>query len=517
MFKQVIKQLLPPVIKKLDTGQEEQKQPVSVDLKEVIQLLEQYFGDSSDLILRKLLIGNGTLPALIVYLENTVDKKIVNKAIEKLQEAPTELLENVKVMAYSVLPVSNVTIVSDMKKITDGLLIGHTAIFISGSTRAVLAATTGWEKRGIETSQREINVEGPLDAFVESKAVNLTLIRRRIRDSRLRFEDLVIGTRTQDSVAVIHLEGITDPGLVAEVKSRLQRIHIDGLLSVQTVNEFLKDQPLTPFPTLLKTELPNKVVSFLLEGKVIILVDGYPQALVGPITFVNFLQSGDDYYSNFYYGTFLRWIRMFAFLVTLVLPSLWIALTTHHWEMMPTALALSIAGGREGVPFPAFMEVVAMEFTFEVLREAGIRLPRAVGQAVSIVGALVIGQSAVQAGLVSPAIVIVVAFTGITSFAIPIYSASIPFRLLRFPLMLISAQLGLPGLVAGVLMIWGHMISLTSLGIPYMAPFTPLQAKDIKDTLVRVPRWAMATRPQSVPSMDTKRINVDDVPPREGT
>ncbi|MEW6696998.1 MAG: spore germination protein [Bacillota bacterium] len=513
MLIKILQKLLPPGSKGQE-HQQNQKKPVDANLEHVIEQLEQIFGGTSDLVLRKLLIGAGSKPALVVYLENMADKKILSEGIiAKLQEAPPEFLDNVKVTAHSILAVSKVSVTADLNRVVSRILSGDTGIFLAGSSRAIIAATGGWETRSIQYPETEVNVEGPKEGFIESIDVNMTLLRRRLRNSNLRFETITLGTRTNTEVAVAHLQGVTDPGIVAEVKRRLKAIHKDGILTVEILHEFLRDQPYSPFPTIAKTERPEKVVACLLEGRVAVLLDGYPFVLVAPMTFAMFLQAGDDYYQSFYYGTFVRWIRIFAFVITLVLPSFYIALVTHHWEMMPTALALSLAGGRAGVPFPYFLEALAMEFTFEVLREAGIRMPRAVGQAVSIVGALVIGQSAVQAGLVSPGIVIIVAFTGIASFAIPVYEASTPFRLLRFPLIFVTAGLGLPGLVAGVMMIWGHMTSLTSFGVPYLAPFVPLQSKDLKDTLFRVPQWAMFTRPQSIPSMDPKRLDDPKIPP----
>lgn len=514
MFKGLIKKALQPKNKKTDHHQEEQKNVVDPNLEAVIAEFTRRFGDTSDLVLRKLLIGSTGKPALVVYFENMVDLKVVNEGIiAKLQEAPAQLLSDVKVMAHSVLSVAKVTITNDLEQVIDEILYGKTAVFMAGASQAVIAGTVGWETRSIQSPQTEVNMEGPREAFVESKNINLTMIRRRLRDSSLRFEDITVGVRTRTSISVCYIQGLADPGIVAEVKKRLKAIDIDGVIAMQTLAGFLKDQPLSPFPTVGKTERPENVVASLLEGRVAVIADGYPFVLLAPTTFVQFLQAGDDYYTTFYYGTFLRWLRIFAYIVTLTLPSLYVAIITHHWEMIPTDLALSIAGAREGVPFPALFEALAMEFTFEVLREAGVRLPRAVGQAVSIVGALVIGQAAVQAGLVSPSIVIIVAFTGITSFAIPYNQASIPFRLLRFPLMLISSQVGLPGLVAGVMVIWGHMTSLTSFGVPYLMPFMPFQGKDMKDSLFRFPRWAMVYRPQSVPSLDPKRLGNDHIPP----
>lgn len=507
MLKRYLKNFF--IDKILETGNQPQqsKVPVSTDLNRVIEALRQHFGSTGDLVLRKILAGEGTVPILVVYLENMADPKTINESIiGKLQGAPVELLSNSKVLAHSVLAVSKVGLTGDLTKAIDGILYGKTAIFLAGSNRAIVAETSGWEKRGIQPPETEVNIQGPQEGFVEAISVNITQIRRRIRDSHLRFDNLHLGTRTHTAVSVAYIDGLADPGIVAEVKKRLQAIKIDGIQSSQAVMEFLKDQRLTLFPTLLKTERPAKVAACLLEGRVAILVDGTPFVILAPITFAMFLQAGDDYYFNFYFGSFLRLLTVFAFITTLVLPSLFVALTTHHWEMLPTPLVLSIAGSRAGVPFPLLVEVFAMEFIFELLREAGARLPNALGQAVSIAGALVIGQAVVQAGLISPLVVILVAFTGIASFAIPSYDATLAFRLLRFPLIIISYLIGLLGLVVGVIVIWAHMASLTSFGVPYLAPFTPVQVKDLKDTLFRAPAWTMVNRPQTVPSLDPDRL-----------
>lgn len=506
MFKSLIKRVFLPPVKKQQKSQQERVTPVSSDLQLVKEQIEQTLGVSPDLVLRKILIANGTTPALVVYLDNMIDKRMVNEGIiAPLQKASPEDLANAKQLAYSALAATRVKLTTNFDKVIGQILKGETAIFISGFMQALVAGTTGYETRGIQPPQVEVNIEGPKDALVESLDINVTLIRRRLRDPNLRLEKMTIGTRSRTDVLICHIKGLADPDIVQEVKKRLQAIQVDGLQAMEMLHEYLSDCPLSIFPTALKSERPEQGVSCLLEGRVAIMADGYPFIITVPTTFAQFMQAGDDYYQSFYQGTFLRWLRYFSYLITLTLPSLYIALVTHHWEMLPTDLALTIAGSREGIPFPVVVEVLAMEITFEILREAGIRLPKAVGQAVSIAGALVIGQSAVEAGLVSPGIVIIVAFTGIASFTLPKYVATIPIRLLRFPLMLITSQVGLPGLVSGVLIIWSYMNYLTSFGVPYMAPITPLQGKDLKDTLFRLPRWTMIHRPQSVPSMDPVR------------
>ncbi|MEG6615780.1 spore germination protein [Peptococcaceae bacterium 1198_IL3148] len=516
MFKKVIKDIFAIKSKPSKTKGENSSHPVSANLETVKAEVRKVLGNSTDLILRELLIANGARPALLVFLENMVDLDIINEAIiGKLQIAPKESLDNADKLANSALATSKVTVTDNLASALQQVLYGNSVIFVDGFNQALVTETIGYQNRNIMPPQTEPNIEGPNDGLVESLKINLTLIRRRLVDKDLRFEQFTVGTRSNTLVVVGYLAGVADPSIVAEVKRRLKAIKIDAVQGTETIIEYFFDNPLSLFPLVLKTERPDNVVSCLLEGRVVVIVDGYPFAITVPTTFAEFMQAGDDYYQNFYFATFTRILRYFTFVATLILPSFYIALVTHHWEMLPTALALTIAGSREGVPFPVVLEVFFMEVTFEILREAGVRLPRAVGQAVSIVGALVLGQSAVQAGLVSPSVVIVVAFTGIASFSIPKYNATVPLRLLRFPLMFITALFGLPGLVAATLAIWGYMAGLTSFGVPYLAPLTPMQGKDFKDTVYRLPRWAMVNRPQSVPSMDSKRVK-PFIPPGGG-
>lgn len=301
---------------------------------------------------------------------------------------------------------------------------------------------------------------------------------------------------TKTCIIVTYIEGLVEPSLVTEVNSRLSRIEIDGILESGYIEELIEDQPSSPFPQILSTERPDVVCGNLLEGRIAILVDGTPFVLIAPTTLFSLLQSSEDYYQRSLASTAIRWLRYFFTAMSFVLPSLYVALITYHHEMVPTSLLISMASSREAVPFPALVEAMIMEVTFEALREAGVRLPKQVGAAVSIVGALVIGQAAVQAGLVSAPMVIVVAITGIASFMIPHYIAGISIRLLRFPMMLLAGTLGLLGIMLGVIMAVVHLCSLRSLGVPYLSPVGPLRVQELKDTLVRAPWWMMDTRPK---------------------
>ncbi|WP_412734096.1 spore germination protein [Halalkalibacterium halodurans] len=283
--------------------------------------------------------------------------------------------------------------------------------------------------------------------------------------------------------------------MVAEIKQRLNDIQIDAILESGNLEELVQDETFTPFPTVFNTERPDVAVGNLLEGRIALLVDGTPNTLILPTTFSQFFKAAEDYYQRFDFAVFMRLIRYFSFFTLLLLPSIYISVTAYHHEMIPTPLAINLVAQREGVPFPVVFEALLMEVAFETMREAGTRMPRAVGQAVSIVGAVVLGQAAVEAGIVTAMMVIIVAFTGIASFTMPGFTLATSARLIRFPMMLAAATLGFYGVIMGVILLVAHMSSLRSFGIPYLSPFAPFGFKHQKDTIWRIPFKKPTTRP----------------------
>lgn len=355
---------------------------------------------------------------------------------------------------------------------------------VDGHATAIINGNRGWEARAISQPEAEPTVRGSRESFVETLRTNASLIRRRIKSPNLKIETLRLGEVTNTEVAIAYIEGIVNEKLVGEVKSRLERIKVDGVLESGYIEELIEDNPWSLFPTVNHTEKPDRVAAMLLEGRIAILVEGTPFALTVPNLFVEYLHASEDYYERFMFTTAVRLIRFLSMIVSLTLPSLYIAVVSFHHELLPTTLLLSVAAQREAVPFPVFVEVLMMEAMFEILREAGIRLPRPIGQAVSIVGALVIGEAAVRAGLVAAATVIMVAFTGIASFVFA-YSASIAFRLLRFNMMILAGTLGILGLASGLAVIGIHLCTLRSFGVPYLSPAVPITGSDLKDVVFR--------------------------------
>ena len=352
-----------------------------------------------------------------------------------------------------------------------------------------------FEKRAIEIPAAERVIRGPREGFVEALGVNTSLIRRRIKSPDLKLISMEIGRYTKTKVVIAYIEGIADKTLIEEVNTRLKRIDIDGILESGMIEEFIEDNPYSPFPQVLATERPDVVTANLLEGRAAILVDGTPFSMVIPTTLYSLLQASEDYYARFIMATAVRWLRYLFVVISLLLPSLYVAVITYHHEMVPTTLLISMAASREQVPFPALVEALMMEVTFEALREAGLRLPQQVGSAVSIVGALVIGEAAVSAGIVSAPMVIVVSITGIASFTIPRFPLAFALRMLRFPMILLAGTLGLLGIMLGIITIVIHLCTLRSFGVPYLSPMAPMKTQDLKDVLIRAPWWRLKTRP----------------------
>jgi spore germination protein KA len=377
---------------------------------------------------------------------------------------------------------------------------GISIIMLQGCTVAISANTAGGDHRAVEEPSSQTVVRGPKEGFTENINTNLSLLRRRIKSPALRVVYRQIGRQTRTHVAVVYMKDIAKDSVVQEIMSRLDRIDTDAILDSGYIEEFIQDAPFTPFPTVQNTERPDAAAGGILEGQVAIIVDGTPFVLLAPATFIRFLQSSEDYYQRFDIASFLRLIRYGSFFASMLLPSLFIAVTTFHQEMLPTPLLISLASQREGVPFPAVVEAIAMEATFEVLREAGVRMPRVIGPAISIVGALVLGQAAVQAGLVSAAMVIVVSFTAIANFVIPAINMAIAARLIRFVMMILAATLGLFGIMSGLMVLLIHLASLRSFGVAYTVPFSPFIWPNWKDVIVRLPHWAMKQRPFEISS-----------------
>ncbi|MFC0274326.1 spore germination protein [Metabacillus herbersteinensis] len=463
------------------------------------KVIEDIFGESIDFSMSEILFSERK--GFIIYFSSMTNSERVLQQLKPSlsqlhhEHEKIESLDNLKAIRDSFFSDHRTDLVQTFHECVWHALNGAVVLFLEGFAHALVIEVGGLEHRSISEPSTQTIIRGPKDAFVESLDINLSLIRRRVKNPRLTFRQYIVGSESRTAVVIGYIDGLTNPGIVKEVEERIEKIDIYAILDSGNVEEMISDSAYTPFPLIFNTERPDSIAANLMEGKVAILVDGSPFALLVPCVFTDFFQATEDYYQPYFMSSFIRLVRYSSFMISLVLPSLYVALTTYHVELFPTTLLISIQSQREGVPFPAVVEILAMELTFEVLREAGIRMPRAVGQTVSIVGALVIGQAAVEAGLVSNVLVIIVAFTAISSFVSPIYNFSISTRLLRFVLIIGASIMGLYAVLLLLVVMVVHLTSLRSFGVSYLTPVAPLTLGDQDDVFVRFPVWANKKKP----------------------
>lgn len=475
------------------------------DLEGNLRAIEQLLSKAPDLVVRRLTVGSRA--AAVVFFDTLCRADHV--AIEVIKplsfewddpEALTSAAGLQEALRTRLVYTAGLAVAGTLKEAVTGMAQGKAALLVDGFTFALLINLVGYETRNVNEPAAEPVVRGPREGLVENLHTNVSLIRRRLATPLLRFDVLTLGRLTQTKVMVTYIHGIADDSLVREVQRRLTRIETDAILDTSYIEEFIEDAPNSVFPQILTTERPDTVVAALLEGRVAILCDGSPVALIVPTTLWALMGASEDHYQRWDGASLVRLLRYTLVSLVLLLPSIYVAATTFHPEMLPGTMLISIAAAREGVPFSSFTEVLAMEITFEALREAGIRLPRPIGQTIGIVGAIVIGEAAVSAQLVSASVVIIVAFTGISSFVIPHFNLGIAFRILRFPILILAGSLGLFGIAIGIMLIILHLVTLHSFGQPYLAPVSPLRLHELKDTFIRLPRWSMLRRPRMGPN-----------------
>jgi spore germination protein len=480
---------------------------VSASLDDNENYLKDLFADCSDVVIRPF-EADPDVRALAVMVDGLVNSTLVQRSLEMLmtywQEEPT----NVQELMERVIPASQIHLVDNYEDMLDGVLSGDTALLLEGNTQAILIELRGPNLRSIGKPSTEEIVRGPQEGFIEGIRTNTSLIRRRIKTPNLKMKPLKLGRRTRTNIAVTYVEGIVDPGLVDELMARLQRIDVDAIFETGQLEEYIQDSAYSPFPQMQISERPDAVCAALMNGRIAILVDGTPMVMIVPTVFINFLLTVEDHYERFQFTTFLRWLRYTFLILSLFVPSLFVAATTFHPDMIPTSILLSITAAREQIPFPAVIEVLIMDVIFEALREAGIRLPKQVGSALSILGALIVGQAAVEAGIVSAPVVIVVSITGIASFTIPQYNGAVALRLLRFPLVIISSIFGIYGILLAAMLLIGHMANLRSFGIPYLSPLAPASTDDMGMALIRLPHWYSTHRPTFLHPQDEIRRSI---------
>ncbi|MFD1774245.1 spore germination protein [Paenibacillus rhizophilus] len=485
-------------------------QLIGTELSGNLEKLKAAFAHSSDIIFREFKVGNGQ-KGLLIFVDGLINMKLIDEDVLQpliafASQSPQSLKQLESLVSERVITAAQISTGTEIAGLIDHVLSGDTALLLDGLAEALFIGAREWDSRAVSEPATEAVIRGPREGFTENLRTNTSLIRRRLKTPHLKMESMKVGRLSKTDIVISYLDNLADSSIVAEVRDRIRKVDIDAILESGYIEELIGDSPYSMFPLLMTTERPDKVAGCLLEGKVAIITDNTPFVLIVPMTFYGMLQASEDYYEKFLFMTAVRWLRFLSMIIALLLPSVYIALLTFELEMIPTNLVYSIAAGRETVPFPALVEAFLMEVSFEALREAGVRLPRPIGQSVSIVGGLVIGQAAVQAGLVSAPLVIVVSLTGIASFIIPNYSHAITIRLLRFPIMILAGTLGFYGVLIGVLFLLSHMCRLRSFGTPYLSPIAPLRFGDLKDVLIRAPWWRMSYRPEGSTPGNQRRL-----------
>ncbi|MFT3952568.1 MAG: spore germination protein [Oscillospiraceae bacterium] len=485
-------------------------------LADNIAYFKQTLGNSGDLVIHEFWYDDKRYHAALFFIDGLVNTDIITQSVLR------PLLENSSAMAARgihaqpaqvkelVLCSGDVTEDESVSKLMDGLLSGNTVLVFEHYEKGLLISTKGWEKRAVSEPETESVVRGPREGFVENLRTNTALMRRKIKSPLLRMEQLVVGEKTKTDVCLCYLDTVVKPEVVALVRERISAIKTDAILDSGYIEEFIEDRPFSIFPTISYTEKPDVAAAKVLEGRVAIIADGSPFVLTAPMLFTESFQTSEDYSVRYFYASFNRLLRFFAYFITVFGPAMYLALTTFHQELIPSTLLFTITKAREGTPFPAFLEALVLVISFEILREAGIRLPHPVGQAISIVGALVMGDAAVSAGLVGAPMVITIAITAVSGFAIPAHADSI--LILRLAAMVCATLLGGFGITVAALAMMIHLGSIKSFGVDYFDGLTV--SRNQEDKLVRMPQWFIKKRPLGLAGQDVVRT-VAVVPPPE--
>ncbi|MDR6550218.1 spore germination protein [Paenibacillus qinlingensis] len=473
--------------------------PPSISTNAIITHMINALGHSPDFKQHLLpVIGNEGVKCF--YLESLVDKtrfeEFILQPIIKLEYGSN--LEQLTSVLTNKMPSSFLQSVGNQETGLKYVLDGFILFVPLDEGKPFALDFSRIPARSVTEPVNEVTIRGPKEGFTEDMNVNLALVRKRLKSSHLTYSKLTIGQETHTDVYIVYLQNLASPTIIAEAKRRLETIQTDSILESSYIEECIQDTAWTPFQQVYATERPDVVTAHLLEGSFCIITAGTPCVLIGPITFFQLFNSPEDYYERADIATLIRWLRMFSFLLAIFVPSVYIALVTFHQEVLPSSLLISLSSQREGIPFPAFLEAMIMLCTFEILREAGLRMPRITGQAISIVGALVLGQSAVEAGLVSASMVIVVSITAIANFVTPSYSFGIAQRIIQFSFIILAGIVGMFGVTCGVLVLLTHLVSIRSFGVKYFTPLAPMHLAAFKDTLIRVPRPKMKRNHRSV-------------------
>ena len=470
-----------------------------LSLKSNIDYIKYIFSDCGDIVYREFFAGCNMC---LVYIDNITNSVAIEESIltnlmnrSDMHGDGNEFIDR---SLLEVVSVKDVKKIYTFQEVINAILSGDTVILCDEADSALQASTKGFPTRGVGSVKTEVSVLGPKDAFNESIAVNIVLIRRRIKDTKLKLKRMKIGTGTKTDIAVMYMEGIVNNEILKNVEKSLESVDIDGVYDSGYIEQLIEKEFTSPFPQIQITERPDKTASSLMEGRIAVVVDNSPYVILLPAPLNELFQSADDYYERWEIMSFIRFMRYVGAFLAISLPGLFIALAVYNPSVLPVSLALKIAGSRQNIPFPTAAEMLVMEIAFELLIEAGIRLPSPVSSTIGIAGGIIIGQAAVEAGIVSPMIIIISALTAICTYVIPNTSVTAGIRIFKYIIIFTSSFFGLFGFWIGILLLLIHLSSIKTFGIPYLYPFCSASENgysDLKDSIFRLPLFMIKKRP----------------------
>ncbi|WP_246027647.1 spore germination protein [Lysinibacillus antri] len=484
------------------------KKSINLNLESTIDMMKSLFSipENNDVKLRHLQIGGLERKATLIYISTITDTPIIEEHIIR----PLVQNENTLKAIENIISAPSVSTVQMIEDAVTGINNGDTVLFVEGYDLAYVIATSSVEGRGIEKAENEVVVKGPKEAFNEKALSNISLIRKRIKNENLMVESLTISQRSNNDLYILYIKDLANEDILNRIKDKVNKLNVNAIQNLSLLEQYIEENNKSLFPTILYTERPDRTSAFLEDGFIVLIMDNSPSSLILPATFWSFFHNPEDYYLRFIFGNFIRMLRMIALFITLFISAIYISVTNYHIGMIPADLLLAISATREIVPFPAIIEVLMMEIAFELIREAGLRVPNPIGPTIGIVGALILGQAAVQANIVSPLVVIIVALGGLSSFAIGDINMNFTIRLLRFLFIISAALFGFYGMT--FLFITGlfYMVTIKSFGVPYLSPMTPYY-KSSKDTFFRKVMLNEIYRPGYIKPKDIqkKQVNKD--------
>lgn len=483
------------------------EQTLSTSLETNISMIrDMFFNDDTIRVRRFSSQKNSKLKCALVNIDGMVDHQISDRHIMMPVNRCRELLPGEDLFDFvqsKVISVDEMYLVEVASKAAEAIVGGDTVLFIEGYAKALDINTKKWPLRSVEEPQIEKVLRGPREGFIESILMNLALLRRKIQSPELKFKFKMLGARTHTRCCIVYHETLVNHAILEELEKRLNTFDLDAALGSEYIISMIRDAKGSPFKTMGVTERPDIVAAKILEGRIAVFLEGTPVVITLPYVFLENLQSNEDYYVGYHFASIMRVLRFVAFFLTITIPAIYIALIGFHQEFLPTPLLLSILSARESVPFPSIVELVLMLAAFEVLREAGARMPSNVGQALSIVGALVLGQAAVEAKIVSAPVIIVAALTGISAIVTPRLSGAV--LIIRILLLAGAMVIGMYGFMLVFAGLFIHLFNIRSFGVPYMLNLTSFNKEDLKDSFIRAPWWDMRTRPKIISSNIRRR------------